>query len=86
MGRIMLQDRYELICRWLLFVRWLERSCLFTALGLSLLPLVSTGRIAGVIPWLSMAAIATAFTADFIRSYLTIRADHYHERIENYYE
>ena len=75
------ENRYSLICKWLCFARWLERVCLFAALCLSVAPLLSGTRIAGIIPWLSLAAISTAFTADFIRGFLTSKADYYYGKI-----
>jgi len=77
-------DSYELVVRWLLVCRRLERACLFAALGLSVVPAITPNSLVSAIsPWVSMAALSTAITADFIRGFLSQKADYYYDRIKN---
>jgi len=81
--RIAVEEQYDLVVRWLHIMREIERCCIFISLGLSIVPIVANNTlVAAVTPWVCAALLATAISADFMRGFLTAKADYYHDRIK----
>ena len=82
-------ELYAKACWWLLFFRRLESACVYAALGLSVVPLLGSllgAGVSAVLPWLSVAVLATAVTSDILRGVLATKADYHHERLNRHEE
>ena len=77
------EQQYARVCRWLLFVRAVERWSLLLAL-ISAAPLIlvqDRKNLVEAVFWVWMMFTTTALAADFVRGYLAHIADVLHEGI-----